>query len=64
MKFVRVAVLLAFASCVGSTHAQTRVVKNDAPAKRNVVIRNATHFLLFETNRMQFYEEVLKFIKE
>jgi pimeloyl-ACP methyl ester carboxylesterase len=35
-----------------------------APAKRNVVIRNATHFVLFETNRMQFYEEVLKFIKE
>jgi len=35
-----------------------------APAKRNVVIREATHFVLFEKNRMQFYEEVLKFIKE
>ena len=35
-----------------------------APVKRNVVIRDATHFVLFERNRMQFCEEVLKFIKE
>ena len=35
-----------------------------APTKRNVVIKDATHFVLFEKNRMQFFEEILKFMKE
>ena len=35
-----------------------------APVKRNVVIKDATHFVLFEKNRMQFFEEILKFMKE
>ena len=28
-----------------------------APVKSNVVIKDATHFVLFEKNRMQFFEE-------
>jgi pimeloyl-ACP methyl ester carboxylesterase len=35
-----------------------------APAKRSVLIPDATHFVLFEKNRVQFFEEVLRFIKE
>ena len=35
-----------------------------APAKRSVLIPDATHFVLFEKKRMQFFEEVLKFLKE
>lgn len=35
-----------------------------APTKRNVLINNATHFVLFEKNRGQFFEEILKFLKE
>lgn len=35
-----------------------------APAKRSVLIRDATHFVLFEKNRMQFFEQVLQFLKE
>jgi len=35
-----------------------------APLKKNVVIRDATHFVLFERKRMEFFEEVLKFLKE
>jgi alpha-beta hydrolase superfamily lysophospholipase len=34
------------------------------PAKRNVVIKDATHFVLFEKNREQFFGEILKFMKE
>ena len=32
--------------------------------KRNVLIKDATHFVLFEKNRQQFFEEILKFMKE
>lgn len=35
-----------------------------APVKRNVVIPDATHFVLFEKNRFAFFDEVLKFLKE
>lgn len=35
-----------------------------APIKRSVLIPDATHFVLFETKRMQFFEEILKFLKE
>jgi pimeloyl-ACP methyl ester carboxylesterase len=35
-----------------------------APAKKSVLIPDATHFVLFEKNRMQFFEEILKFLKE
>jgi alpha-beta hydrolase superfamily lysophospholipase len=38
--------------------------RRPAPAKRNVLIKDATHFVLFEKNRMQFFDEVLKFMKE
>jgi len=36
----------------------------NAPAKRSVLIKNATHFVLFEKPRMEFFNEVLKFLKE
>ena len=35
-----------------------------APVKRNVLIKDATHFVLFEKHRDQFFEEILKFLKE
>ena len=35
-----------------------------APVKRNVLIRDATHFVIFEKHRIQLFEEVLKFMKE
>ena len=35
-----------------------------APAKRNVLIPNATHFVLFEKPRFEFFDEILKFLKE
>jgi pimeloyl-ACP methyl ester carboxylesterase len=35
-----------------------------APAKRSILIPDATHFVLFEKNRLQFFEEILKFIKQ
>jgi pimeloyl-ACP methyl ester carboxylesterase len=35
-----------------------------APAKPSVLIPDATHFVLFEKNRFQFFEEVLKFLKQ
>jgi pimeloyl-ACP methyl ester carboxylesterase len=35
-----------------------------APVKRSVLIPDATHFVLFEKNRFQFFEEVLKFLKQ
>jgi len=34
------------------------------PVKRSVLIPDATHFVLFEKNRIQFFEEVLKFLKQ
>ena len=35
-----------------------------APSKRDVLIPGATHYMLFEKTRFQFFEEVLKFLKE
>jgi pimeloyl-ACP methyl ester carboxylesterase len=35
-----------------------------APMKRSVLIPDATHFVLFEKTRMQFFEEIFKFLKE
>jgi pimeloyl-ACP methyl ester carboxylesterase len=35
-----------------------------APAKQSVLIPDATHFVLFEKNRLQFFEEILKFLKQ
>jgi pimeloyl-ACP methyl ester carboxylesterase len=35
-----------------------------APTKKNVLISNATHFVLFERPRFQFFEEIVKFLKE
>jgi pimeloyl-ACP methyl ester carboxylesterase len=34
------------------------------PVKRSVLIPDATHFVLFEKNRFQFFEEVLNFLKQ
>jgi pimeloyl-ACP methyl ester carboxylesterase len=34
-----------------------------APAKKNVVIMDATHFVLFEKKRMEFFGAVLEFLK-
>ena len=36
----------------------------NAPAKKSVLIKDATHFVLFEKQRMQFFSEILKFLKE
>src|SRR5262247_4656155 len=35
-----------------------------APAKKSVLIPDATDFVLFEKNRMKFFEEVLAFLKQ
>lgn len=35
----------------------------NAPVKKQVVIKNGTHFVLFEKPRFQFFEEILGFIK-
>jgi pimeloyl-ACP methyl ester carboxylesterase len=35
-----------------------------APVKRSILIANATHFVLFEKPRLQFFEEIWKFLKE
>jgi pimeloyl-ACP methyl ester carboxylesterase len=36
----------------------------NAPVKKSVLIRNATHFVLFEKPRFEFFTEILNFIKE
>jgi pimeloyl-ACP methyl ester carboxylesterase len=36
----------------------------NAPAKRNVLIKDATHFVLFEKPRFAFFNEILKFLRE
>jgi pimeloyl-ACP methyl ester carboxylesterase len=36
----------------------------NAPAKRSVLIKDATHFVLFEKPRHEFFNEILKFLKE
>jgi pimeloyl-ACP methyl ester carboxylesterase len=35
-----------------------------ASAKRSAIISDATHFVLFEKKRFDFFEEILKFLKE
>ena len=35
-----------------------------APAKKSVLIPNATHFVLFEKQRFAFFEEIARFLKE
>jgi pimeloyl-ACP methyl ester carboxylesterase len=35
-----------------------------APVKKSVLIPNATHFVLFEKQRMAFFDEIFKFLKE
>jgi pimeloyl-ACP methyl ester carboxylesterase len=35
-----------------------------APVKRSVLIPDATHFVLFEKNRFQFFEEIFNFLKQ
>lgn len=35
-----------------------------APVKRYVLIKDATHFVLFEKHRFEFFNEVLKFLKD
>jgi pimeloyl-ACP methyl ester carboxylesterase len=36
----------------------------NAPAKKHVLIKDATHFVLFEKPRFEFFNEILKFLKE
>jgi pimeloyl-ACP methyl ester carboxylesterase len=36
----------------------------NAPAKRSVLLKDATHFVLFERPRIEFFNEVLKFLRE
>ena len=35
-----------------------------APVKQSVLIPDATHFVLFETNRLPFLDAILKFLRE
>jgi pimeloyl-ACP methyl ester carboxylesterase len=35
-----------------------------APVKQSVLIPDATHFVLFEKNRLPFFDAILKFLKE
>jgi pimeloyl-ACP methyl ester carboxylesterase len=35
----------------------------NAPIKKSVLIRNATHFVLFEKPRFEFFNEVDSFLK-
>jgi pimeloyl-ACP methyl ester carboxylesterase len=36
----------------------------NAPVKRNIVIKDATHFVIFEKHRFEFYKAVADFLKE
>ena len=36
----------------------------NAPLKKHVTIKNATHFVLFEKQRFEFFNEVLSFLKD
>lgn len=36
----------------------------NAPVKKHVLIRNATHFVLFEKPRFEFFTEILNFLRE
>jgi pimeloyl-ACP methyl ester carboxylesterase len=35
----------------------------NAPLKKHVIIKNATHFVLFEKRRFEFFDEILSFLK-
>ena len=37
---------------------------SNAPAKKSVLIRNATHFVLFEKPRFEFFTEIANFLRE
>ena len=37
---------------------------SNAPAKKSVLIRNATHFVLFEKPRFEFFTEIANFLGE
>ena len=37
---------------------------SNAPVKKSVLIRNATHFVLFEKPRLEFFTEIANFLKE
>jgi hypothetical protein len=37
---------------------------SNAPVKKQVLIRNATHFVLFEKPRFEFFNEIANFLKE
>jgi pimeloyl-ACP methyl ester carboxylesterase len=36
----------------------------NAPVKKQVLIKDATHFVLFEKQRFEFFNEIVKFLKE
>lgn len=36
----------------------------NAPAKKHVIIKEATHFVLFEKKRFEFFDEILKFLRQ
>jgi pimeloyl-ACP methyl ester carboxylesterase len=36
----------------------------NAPSKKSVLIKDSTHFVLFEKPRFEFFNEILKFLKE
>jgi pimeloyl-ACP methyl ester carboxylesterase len=36
----------------------------NAPVKKSVLIKDATHFVLFEQKRFEFFEEIYKFLKQ
>ena len=36
----------------------------NAPMKKSVLIKDATHFVLFEQKRFEFFNEVLSFLKQ
>jgi len=35
----------------------------NAPSKKSVLIKDATHFVLFEKQRMEFFAQILNFLK-
>ncbi len=37
---------------------------SNAPVKKSVLIKNATHFVLFEKPRFEFFNEIASFLKE
>ena len=35
-----------------------------APSKKNVLITDATHFVLFENKRFEFFDQILSFLRD